>query len=558
MFTRVYNYAKQKHIPASFLMKFRYLIEREGKIRRTVAVMGTVLRNSKWADKSYTNINPLQYSFDLNHYFHLFIFVSTTVTFFLLNTNNIFLTNLFGASNIWWFIEADFSDWSKTFVELAAFIIPAFLFLGINISSNMFLFSTSANLVPSWLASNSPSTTTNNLVWDNLDLKTWPTLKGRLTTPQHDLLSEFQLDKSEAKFINYELEYYLYNTLSLNLSNTRPLLTDTPLIFTYPQAYELLNQKEQSSRSKKKNLFTPLTIHNSDSTQSQYFYFTNVTYQNLNLWLKDAELVNLSTNLHWQGQVSNSLRWAYRYNNLHRRSIYNSHKLTESKKLLSGGYFDSSSTLNNLWFSDQYARDLTFKKRASNLGSLAQIRSNWNLLYRSVFTYSRLNESFKAPTTLSSGDVFTRLSCYESSFHFFLNRIKFFSSLRNHTIKSLPRLGTQLESTAGGFNNLELLYSTTLNGVLKNESSNFDGLTNFSNFFTTVDNTHSGYQQNSHSTATRDLLLVSQDKDLLTYHTNLLFNLTNNLTTRTFYYTADPSTVGLELLPTKYNTNKLF
>ena len=261
------------------------------------------------------------------------------------------------------------------------------------------------------------------------------------------------------------------------------MLTDTPLIFTYPQAYELLNQKEQSSRSKKKNLFTPLTINNSDSTQSQYFYFTNVTYQNLNLWLKDAELINLSTNLHWQGQVSNSLRWAYRYNNLHRRSIYNSHKLTESKKLLSGGYFDSSSTLNNLWFSDQYARDLTFKKRASNLGSLAQIRSNWNLLYRSVFTYSRLNESFKAPTTLSSGDVFTRLSCYESSFHFFLNRIKFFSSLRNHTIKSLPRLGTQLESTAGGFNNLELLYSTTLNGVLKNESSNFDGLTNFSNFF---------------------------------------------------------------------------
>jgi len=138
-----------------------------------------------------------------------------------------------------------------------------------------------------------------------------------------------------------------------------------------------------------------------------------------------------------------------------------------------------------------------------------------------------------------------------------LNRIKFFSSLRNHTIKSLPRLGTQLESTAGGFNNLELLYSTTLNGVLKNEISNFDGLTNFSNFFTTVDNTHSGYQQNSHSTATRDLLLVSQDKDLLTYHTNLLFNLTNNLTTRTFYYTTDPSTVGLKLLPTKYNTKML-
>lgn len=557
MFIRVYNYAKQKHIPASFLMKFRYLIEREGKIRRTVAVMGTVLRNSKWADKSYTNINPLQYSFDLNHYFHLFIFLFTTVTFFLLNLNNIFLINLFGVSNLWWFIGADFSDWSKMFVELAAFIIPALLFLGINISSNIFLFSTSANSVPSWLVANSTITTPTNLVWDNLDLKIWSTLKCQLTTTQYDLLSEFQLDKSEAKFINYELEYYLYNTLSLNLSNTRPLLTETPLIFTYPQAYELLKQREQSSFSKKTNLFTPLTIYSTNSTQSQYFYFTNTTYQHLNLWLKESELINLSTNLNWQGQVSNSLRWAYRYNNLHRRSIYNSHKLTESKKLLSGGYFDSSSTLNNLWFSDQYARDLTFKKRASHLTSLAQIRSNWNLLYRSVFSYSHLNNSFKATTTLSSGDVFSRLSCYESSFHFFLNRIKFFSLLRNHTIKSLPRLGTQVESTAGNFNNLELLYSTTLNGVLKHERGNVDGLTNFSNFFTTVYNTCNGQHQNSQSMATRDLLLVSQDKDLLTYHTNILFNLTNNLTTRTFYYTITLPMVGLELLPTQYNTKIL-
>jgi len=82
-------------------MKFRYLVEREGKVRRTVAMMGTVLRNSKWADKSYTNINPLQYSFELNHYFHFVTFSILTLLFYITNSNNIFLGNLFGLSHLW-------------------------------------------------------------------------------------------------------------------------------------------------------------------------------------------------------------------------------------------------------------------------------------------------------------------------------------------------------------------------------------------------------------------------------------------------------------------------
>jgi hypothetical protein len=72
----------------------------------------------------------------------------------------------------------------------------------------------------------------------------------------------------------------------------------------------------------------------------------------------------------------NSLRWSYRYNNLHRRSILNSHKLTGAKRLLSSGYFDSSSTSNNLWFSDQFARNLSFKKKTPSLDNLQLLKSN--------------------------------------------------------------------------------------------------------------------------------------------------------------------------------------
>jgi hypothetical protein len=35
----------------------------------------------------------------------------------------------------------------------------------------------------------------------------------------------------------------------------------------------------------------------------------------------------------------------------------NSHKLTSAKKLLGPGFFDSTSTKGNIWFSDKFSRD---------------------------------------------------------------------------------------------------------------------------------------------------------------------------------------------------------
>jgi hypothetical protein len=56
--------------------------------------------------------------------------------------------------------------------------------------------------------------------------------------------------------------------------------------------------------------------------------------------------------------------------------MFNSHKLTEVKKLLSIGYFDNSSTDLNVWFSDQYGRDLTNPKLNKSFNTQSLLKTS--------------------------------------------------------------------------------------------------------------------------------------------------------------------------------------
>lgn len=165
--------------------------------------------------------------------------------------------------------------------------------------------------------------------------------------------------------------------------------------------------------------------------------------------------------------------------------------------------------------------------------------------------------SFKVPTSVTSSDVFTRLSFYESSFHFFLNRIKFFSSLRNHTIKSSPNLTLKLDGTSTKFNNLELLYTTALSGALKQKNNSIDVFTNFNKFTQVNFIEGTASTEETQNSLQRDILLVSKDADVLAYNAGLLFNLTNNLTSKMFYYNTSTVGVTSSNLPTNYTTRSL-
>jgi hypothetical protein len=163
----------------------------------------------------------------------------------------------------------------------------------------------------------------------------------------------------------------------------------------------------------------------------------------------------------------NTLRWSYRYNNLHRRTMYNSHKLTEVKTLISAGYFDLASTTSNVWFSDQYARDLEFGKKTKMLTSINLLKTNWNRLYSPSFGSTNLTGAFASSRSNTSTDSLSKLSFYEASFHFFLNRIKNFSSLRSTTLSSTPKVQSLPQAQNNLLDSTTNLYKHSLSHSLR-------------------------------------------------------------------------------------------
>jgi hypothetical protein len=113
------------------------------------------------------------------------------------------------------------------------------------------------------------------------------------------------------------------------------------------------------------NPFNKYSLQSSDAP----FYVQQWDYQKLTFTSAIKELFNLNTALKNQNTVVNMFRWGYKYNVLHRRSIHNSHKLTSVKRLLSLGYFDFGITESNVWFSDQYGRDLGVGKKSKTADS---------------------------------------------------------------------------------------------------------------------------------------------------------------------------------------------
>jgi len=184
------------------------------------------------------------------------------------------------------------------------------------------------------------------------------------------------------------------------------------------------------------------------------FYFIGMGYPVLNNFLLMRRWSTITCNLLKDAAFANSLRWAYINSNLHRRVIFNSHKLTESKKLISAGYLDSSSTRTNLWFSDKYSRDWIIPKaRKSSRIKTSRVLNILDLLgVQSRLLYKKPHNP--TPNTLNL------LSFYEPSFHHLLGRCQYYSSLWAMRYFTNPRYHYYTE----GVFSLSplLLYSTAL------------------------------------------------------------------------------------------------
>jgi hypothetical protein len=139
--------------------------------------------------------------------------------------------------------------------------------------------------------------------------------------------------------LNFSFEKSFYNTIKSNPNNFR-----NNNLIKHQAVLEDTNLSPNVCFR-----YLPTAGMNSNFTNSNgLFYITELSNSNLNFIINQPEALNASTYLNRQGTIANNLRWAYRYNVLHRRTTINSHKITEVKRLLSGGFFTSDISSNNL------------------------------------------------------------------------------------------------------------------------------------------------------------------------------------------------------------------
>jgi hypothetical protein len=302
-------------------------------------------------------------------------------------------------------------------------------------------------------------------------------------------------------------------------------LVHTSKLHMYSLDYRPIELPKPVRRSKDILKYAPINIKTSRPRQAYLllpFYCHALDYQYLNNIIIAPDFHTAARFVVAQSDLSKVMRWSYRYNTLHRKTVMNSHKLTSAKKLLGPGFFDSTSTKGNIWFSDKFSRD-------GNLDSstmLKTLNTQWNSMYRTNLT----QQTQETIGNLASRDIqnnFNFLSNYETSFHFFVKRAHAFSTLRSNTftttlkLNSNPKVGTSTQSMSPE-NILVLLANslsrshTTASGVLNP-------------FYSRID--YSQLKKFSPTPASKDVVSPSWDYDFLTDdQLELMYNTTTMIT----------------------------
>jgi len=168
------------------------------------------------------------------------------------------------------------------------------------------------------------------------------------------------------------------------------------------------------------------------------------------------------------------------------------------------------------------------------LTSINLLKTNWNRLYSPSFGTTNLTGAFASSRSSTSTDALSKLSFYEASFHFFLNRVKNFSSLRSTTLSSTPKLHSLPQTSNDLLGSTSNLYKHSLANSLRL-------LPRGESYFTPhatarPDSLDSNSAVNSGSRS--DLTLVKKDVDVLYLKTlEIIYNLTktNSANPNTLY-----------------------
>lgn len=399
MLNKLFNYLKSKHLPSSIAAKNRLYLERDMKNRRILTNFGSTFRNSKWSDYSITNVNLKHKSSLLNFFKTLIIIILAIAIFYsysvytntwLLNIVLSYIASFYSFVYIWY---------------LYVYLIVPLLIKTLFTYAWESVFKTPFNSTSS-------------------DLAIEHNFQDDYTTVYPDTNIDYSLNLQNHYFFTKSL----YNSIkqlnyisSLTNDFNQSMLFNSNIHSVYPI---------QSS-----NLFKDIT-NGSNTSKLTWFNKTGLFYINNSDWhFLSTTLMNMvnrsdlaSTSLNQQLANVKTLRWTYRYNMLHRHVLRGSTQLTSTKKLLSPGFLDSTSSKKNIWFSDNYSDILS-----SNYSNYLRV------LYPSLYNSS--SQSFNSSSSSTESlNKFLLINSYETSFYFYLKRIFSFTNLQAQELHSTRRL----------------------------------------------------------------------------------------------------------------------
>ena len=475
LFQRLYNWIKYKTLPSSILFKNRLFLERDSKNKRIFNNFGLNFRNSKWTNYENFNIKIKFKNLYIKYIFLIFflIFFSLLLLYF-----NHYYISFFFFNNIsylfWICLDAtdyffSFIIWFMTiFSSLMINIIYSFFFFN-NFSTknkNKFLFfnnffekskinsNEKINLILNkhdlnwfillWLKKNNLQL--NNKIFINLfdnkiSLKWWNEYYNFfINLYKISYLCELSNNKNSSYNLNYiftnillnENKNFIENFYFFN-KNTINIYYNFLFSYVFQKSNNYFNNKNEEIQSlfflKKKFTWNP-TLSLLESTKNSFlinnvdgfFFFNNFNFNKLNnLLINYSELINLFNNFTNQLDLAKTDRWLYRYSILHRKIFKNSHKLTNVKKLLNSGFYNTALFDKNIWASTVLNKNLNNDFINSLYNSYYNIDNNIN---------NQLSISNQFLTLNSTN--FKLLSFYENSFFFIIKRFFFFNNLSNN------------------------------------------------------------------------------------------------------------------------------
>ena len=472
-FKQWFNWAKFKVIPASILHRNRLYIERDSKHRRVMSNFGLTFRNSKWSDYSTANVSThtrasflksitpfFQFLFSLVLiYFGLqysitaieLSFLSESLWFFL-EFNVSYLTFLSGVlsvmlHNLWvygWTVflqylygidnstktpwSTDFQDSTTTRLDYyakapelssatKALIAKAYLLEGSSKSS------TSVQLAPDFanLFPKNPTTYNQYATFFKTLYKATNTLHLAYQTNHLPFTLNTPATLSTNLFKVNQLDQFFLLTLNLTVPKkapTTPTLTLKANTFKWNLNTILSEVDHQASSNEALKHWV-----------SGPFYQTQEDFYTWNKRLtRQPALPLISSALEDQIKIIKWNRSLYRYNLLHRKVLESSNKLTNAKRLVTGGFFDSRLMSHNLWASNFFAPRQNAQKILTN-----QTQS----LYGNVFNRNT-NPLFEVSSlrTNALNNHLDNLAFYEKSYMFILHRFHMFNQIGSLRISS--------------------------------------------------------------------------------------------------------------------------